>query len=327
MPSPHPDTATVTSLVEDAITAPSMHNAQPWKFHHRSGTRTIELHGDRERTMPRTDPEGRALHLGCGAALFNLRVGAAKAGFEPVTRLLPSPGDPWHLADVELREAALPDDEMRSMYPALRRRHTSRFPFTDEEVPDAILDGLQAAALLEGARLLVPDAWHVDVLLGLVQDAEHYEADDPAAREETERWTSLPDEGSRPDGIPASAFGPRQSGASAPVRDFGGRRPDPDRVTARFERRPRIAILGTELDTPLDWLRAGQALQRVLLRATLDGVVTSMTSQPLEWPELRWTARDPVSAMGHVHMIMRLGYGPEGPATPRRPPREVLTIA
>ncbi|MFF0562000.1 nitroreductase, partial [Streptomyces sp. NPDC004266] len=33
----------VTSLVEDAVTAPSMHNAQPWKFVHRTGPGIIEL--------------------------------------------------------------------------------------------------------------------------------------------------------------------------------------------------------------------------------------------------------------------------------------------
>ncbi|WP_438295496.1 Acg family FMN-binding oxidoreductase [Streptomyces sp. HUAS TT7] len=322
------DTTSVISLVEDAVTAPSMHNAQPWKFLYRPGKHTIELHGDPTRAMPHSDPDGRSLRMGCAAALFNLRVSAAKAGWDPVTRLLPSADDPWYLADVELREPARPGDGMTALYPALRRRHTSRFPYTDEKIPTVVLDGLQAAALLEGAKLLVPDAWHTEVVLGLVHDSEHYEAEDPAVREETARWTDPGgvNDGPRTEGIPAYAFGPRQYGSSAPVRDFGSWRPELDRESAPFERHPRIAILGTSQDTPMDWLRAGQAMQRVLLQATLDGLVTSMTSQPLEWPELRWAVRDPSSAMGHVHMIIRLGYGPQGPATPRRPVREVLDI-
>lgn len=94
MLSPQLDAASVTALVEDAVTAPSMHNAQPWAFRYRPGTYTIELHGDPERAMTHSDPDGRALHLGCAAALFNLRVSAAKAGWEPVTELLPSPKIP-----------------------------------------------------------------------------------------------------------------------------------------------------------------------------------------------------------------------------------------
>ena len=102
MPSPPLDSTTVTALVEDATAAPSMHNAQPWKFRYLSSTGTMQLRADPERTMPKSDPTHRAVHLGCAAALFNLRVAAVHAGREPVTTLLPDPADPWLLAEVTL---------------------------------------------------------------------------------------------------------------------------------------------------------------------------------------------------------------------------------
>lgn len=328
MSAPRLTTDAVVSLVEDAVTAPSMHNAQPWKFFFRSDTGTVEVHGDPERAMPHADPDLRALHLGCAAALFNLRVAAVHAGLEPVVRLLPDAGDPMYLAEVAVRELASAEHELAALHPAVRRRHTSRFPFTDEDVPGPLLDGLRSAALLEGAKLFVPDAWHTEAVLNLVHDAEYHEATDPATRAETARWTHTDTApgGPRDEGIPTYAFGPGQSGSSAPVRDFAGRRPVPGRESAVFEKHPHIALLGTPGDAPADWLRAGQAMQRVLLQATLDGLVASMTSQPLEWPELRWAVRDPIAPMGHVHMVIRLGYGPQGPATPRRPASAVLDI-
>lgn len=67
-------------------------------------------------------------------------------------------------------------------------------------------------------------------------------------------------------------------------------------------------------------------MERVLLQATLDGLATSLTSQALEWPELRWAARDPEPAMGIIQMVLRIGYGPAGRGTPRRPAGEVLDI-
>jgi hypothetical protein len=85
-------------------------------------------------------------------------------------------------------------------------------------------------------------------------------------------------------------------------------------------------LLGTTGDRPEDWLKAGQAMERVLLEATLDGLATSLTSHALEWPELRWAVRDPQSVVGFVHIVLRLGYGPSGPETPRRPVHEVLDI-
>ncbi|GGS89286.1 nitroreductase [Streptomyces tanashiensis] len=318
----------VTSLVEDAVTAPSMHNAQPWTFVFRTGAGVIELHGDPLRGMPRQDPDHRALHLGCGAALFGLRVGAAHRALKPVVRLLPTPDDPWHLADVRFDGPADTDGDLVEFHAALPRRHTSRFPFSEEEIPSEVIDGLRAAALLEGCRLAVPGAWHTDTVMDLVHASELFEAADEAVRAEIAAWTrtGAPGEGPDTEGIPSYAFGPRQYDVTSPVRDFGAPRQVPGRESARFEKRPQIALLGTVADTPEEWLKADQAMQRVLLQATLDGLVTSLMSQPLEWPELRSDARDPGSAMGFVHMVFRLGYGPQGRATPRRPVAEVLTF-
>ncbi|MCX5588966.1 nitroreductase family protein [Streptomyces erythrochromogenes] len=324
------DPDNVARLVGDAVTAPSMHNAQPWKFIFRRADDVIELRGDAERALTRTDPHHRALHLGCAAALFNLRVSAARHGLRARVRLLPDESQPWLLATAAIGPLALSDEdhELAALHPALRRRHTSRFPFSDEPVPDALLDGLRSAARWEGCRLTVAGDWHLETVLGLVRDAEHREDIDPLVRAETSAWTSpgRASSGARRDGVPAGAFGPRSSRGPSPVRDFGRDAPAADRGWAVFEQRPQLALLGTPTDTRVDWLRAGQALERVLLRATADGLATSMTSQPLEWPELRWTARDPLDAMGHVQMVLRLGYGPQGPETPRRPVADVLKI-
>ncbi|MER5208916.1 nitroreductase family protein [Streptomyces sp. NPDC002825] len=318
----------VTSLIEDAVTAPSMHNAQPWKFVARTGTGVIELHGDPLRGMPREDPDHRALHLGCGAALFGLRVAAAHRDLRPVVRLLPSADDPWHLADIRFEGPADADSDLGVLHAALARRHTSRFPFTEEPVPSEVIDGLCAASLLEGCRLVVPGAWHTDTVMDLVHASELFEAADETVRTEIAAWTGTGAAGRDPgtEGIPSYAFGPRQYDVTSPVRDFGAPRQVPGRTSARFEKRPQIALLGTAEDTPEEWLKAGQAMQRVLLQATLDGLATSLMSQPLEWPELRSDARDPGSTIGFVHMVIRLGYGPRGQATPRRPVSEVLAF-
>jgi hypothetical protein len=151
---------------------------------------------------------------------------------------------------------------------------------------------------------------------------------DAAASEELRQWTRT---GAEPaeaasDGVPEYAFGPRERSGRTPVRDFAGRRLVPGRAAATFENTPQLAILGTAGDRQRDWLLAGQAMERVLLQATLDGLATSLTSQALEWPELRWAARDPQSAMGFIQMVLRIGYGPAVPGTPRRPVHEILDI-
>lgn len=324
------DEKTVTMLVAEATAAPSMHNAQPWRFRHLSGDRVLQLRADPERAMPRSDPDNRALHIGCGAALFNLRVAAAHADLAPETTLLPEPDDPLLLAAVHLADppGSTRDEELARLHPAIRHRHTSRHPFAEKDIPDDVRATLQDAAAREGAVLLFPGAWHSETVLDLVRDAESRDTLDPDANVDLVRWTRLgPEADTAVDGVPEYAFGPRKRDGKAPARDFTGRRPVADRGTTTFEHTPHLALLSTPGDGRADWLCAGQALERVLLEATLLDLATSLTSHALEDRELRLLTRDPTSGTGQVQMVLRLGYGPRGPATPRRPVRDVLEIA
>ncbi len=313
------DEKTVTTLVAEATLAPSMHNAQPWRFRFLTGERLLLLHADLERAMPRSDPGDRALHIGCGAALLNMRVAAAHAGLAPEVRLLPEPQDPLLLAAVRLTEQTGRgrDDELARLHAAIRQRHTSRHPFAEKDLPEDVRTMLRDAAARESATLLFPGAWHAETVLDLIRDAESRDVMDADAREDLIRWTRLgPEADTAVDGVPEYAFGPRKRDGRAPVRDFAGRRPVADRGTTTFEYTPHLALLSTSGDGPADWLRAGQALERVLLEATLADLATSLTSHALETPELRLLVRDPGSGTGQVQMVLRIGYGPRGPATP-----------
>ncbi|MFE9646252.1 Acg family FMN-binding oxidoreductase [Streptomyces sp. NPDC006365] len=325
----HLDEKAVRGLVAEAAAAPSMHNAQPWRFRYLTGERVLMLRGDPERAMPHSDPDNRALHIGCGAALFNLRVAAAHADLVAQSRLLPEPGDPLALAAVQLSDDAegARDQDLARLHPAIRQRHTSRHPFAEKDVPEDVRATLRDAAEREGAVLLFPGPWHAETVFDLIRDAESRDTLEPDANEDLARWTRLgPEADTAVDGVPEYAFGPRKRNGRAPVRDFAGRRPVADRGTTTFEHTPRLALLSTPGDGPADWLRAGQALERVLLEATLVDLATSLTSHALEDRALRLLARDPGSGAGQVQMVLRLGYGPRGPATPRRPVRDVLEI-
>ncbi|MFF8925915.1 Acg family FMN-binding oxidoreductase [Streptomyces longwoodensis] len=324
------DAKTAATLVAEAVLAPSMHNAQPWRFRYVARDRALLLLADVDRAMTRSDPGNRALHIGCGAALLNLRVAAVQAGFTPVVRLLPDPAEPLLLASVQLSEARRPptdEEALARLHPVIRERHTSRHPFDEKDIPEDVRAALQRAAEQEGAELLFPGPWHVETVLGLVHDAESRDALNPEGMEDLHRWTRLgPEADIATDGVPEYAFGPRMRDGKAPLRDFAGRRPVADRGTTAFEKNPHLALLSTPADAPADWLRAGQALERVLLEATLTGLATSLTSHALESRDLRLLARDPMAGRGHVQMVLRLGYGPQGPATPRRPVRDVLEV-
>ncbi|MFE0457536.1 Acg family FMN-binding oxidoreductase [Streptomyces sp. NPDC058914] len=318
----------VTALVHAAAAAPSMHNAQPWLFRYFRRSRTFEIRADLERAMPHSDPDTRGLHIGCGAALLNLRVAVAHEGWSPETVLLPDPTDRTLVASVRLTGSATDEGELGALYPAIHRRHSSRYPFEEREIPAPVREALSAAARVEGAALTFPTSWHLREVLEMVQEAEARNITDLGSDQDLARWTRIeaPSVDTADDGVPHYAFGPRKRGGQAPMRDFAGPRRVAGRDAAAFERTPQLALLSTNHDHPQDWLRAGQAVERVLLLATLEGLSSSFATQPLQWTDLRWPLRDPVSGTGYTQMLLRLGYGPEGPGTPRRPVSDVLDI-
>ncbi|MBO1413356.1 nitroreductase family protein [Streptomyces sp. FH025] len=317
------DAATVEELVSAAAAAPSIHNSQPWRFRFRPDTSTLEVRADRSRAVPAADPQGRALHISVGAAVLNLRVAARHLGWAPEVRLLPDPAEPDLLAALRLDTPATAQAlGTERLYEAIWRRHSIRTPFADTPVPPAVLDELVEAAHAEDAALHLPDHAETARLLHLTAEAERRNVTDEAQRTESRGWIRTGEV--PPVGIPVGALGPQDAAGHLPMRDFSAIHAAEHRAPALFEREPRIAVLTTEHDTPADWLRAGLALEHVLLAATVHGVRASLLHQAMEWPYLRWEARDPHQRPGYVQILIRLGYGPEGAATPRLPVGEVL---
>jgi hypothetical protein len=85
-----------------------------------------------------------------------------------------------------------------------------------------------------------------------------------------------------------------------------------------------VKALTTAGDTPVDWLRAGQALHRLLLTAADGWVFASLHTQPLEVAPLRMAIRAQLLLPGAPQMLLQLGVARTAPVTPRRPIAELL---
>ncbi|MFF1681529.1 Acg family FMN-binding oxidoreductase [Streptomyces sp. NPDC058256] len=321
----HPRADHATShLVCAAITAPSLHNSQPWLF---TGRDTgLDLYADPTRRLPRTDPAGREMAISCGAALFNVRLAMRHLGFLPVVRPFPDPWNPAFLARVAWGPYAGPSADEELMHHAMRQRHTHRGPFRTAPLPQLLIDELREHARAECAELYTLGS-HAEVnrLAELVRDGEQAGRTDPGRVAELTHWTR-PSRSSRLDGVPFDDCPYHPDCTSLAGRDFLGlTRTMPTPPAVWPARTGLVALLSTSRDTRGDWLRAGQALQRVLLYAAAHRVGAAFHTQPLEVPHLRAQVRTTIVAGQFPQMILRLGFVGRGRQTPRRPAAEVLS--
>lgn len=276
----------VRAVLISATTAPSLYNSQPWRF--RCTSTAIELCADDAQRLPVADPEGRELRIACGAALLNLRVAIAGCGVHPVVRMLPDPYRTELLATVRPQGRRQVTPEELALLAAMPRRHTNRRPFTSVPVPPRVLSELRRAAKSEHAWLarIVPS--QVPLLRSLVRQAHAVQQKNPAYRAEWAAWMGTP--------------------------------PQPQDV----EPNPLVVAVGSFHDLPLAQVQAGQAMQRVLLTATAEGLIASFLSQVVEVPTVRRQLRGLVGGGLWPQVVLRLGYGALTSSTPRRPLAEVV---
>jgi nitroreductase len=275
----------------------------------------LQEHGldlrDADRRLSSVDPESRELIMSCGAALCNLRLAVRVAGHDLAIHPLPYPEDRSVLAAVEIVTGRVhpPTYTQQELYESIPRRHSDRWPYggagrgpvKGHPVPLSILAAMELAAARYEIRLRVLNRPEVRRWLREAESADSKLRGDGEYVAELSRWTHGGDSG-----LPAEAFGPGCAPHHGwrktypPVRNFRPSTPtvgpdDPGQIEEsaadpepdghdgeRFERLPQLMLLSTRHNQPLDWLRAGQALQHVLLTATRYGVSASFLTQPFE---------------------------------------------
>lgn len=323
--TPTPLDHAATHVVRAAVMAPSLHNSQPWLFSY-SGGRVL-LYADGARRLPLADAHGRQQVISCGAALFNLRLAMRYLGFQPMVRPFPDARMPALLVRVGWGAYARAAPAERLMHHAMRERHTHRGPFHAAPPPAPLVQALRQQARAEGAELCtMDDLTSRSRLAELVHEAERLRRLSPAYVCELRSWTRMGHD-SRDDGVLAAACDYHPDCTALAGRDFNGVTRHPETASPPEKWRTRtgiVALLTTPHDACPDWLRAGQALQRVLLYATGHKITAAFHTQPLEIADLRAQVRAVVPSGQYPQMLLRLGYTHDRVRTPRRPVTDVL---
>jgi hypothetical protein len=314
-------------VVGAAVWAPSVHNTQPWWF--TADGPEISLHADAGRQLTVADPGGREMMISCGAALFTARLALRSLGYIPQTRVLPDPAQPLLVARVRWQRRAAPTGFEQRLFDQVLRRRTHRGGFDPLPLAPELLAALQEGAAGDGARLrIVTGEGTRAALAAAVQTAERALRLDSAHVRELAGWVSPP--GSiRRDGIPHTAYParPERTCPHFPSRDFAhGRGWGLPAFSPRAAPRSAgvVCLLTTTGDRPVDWVNAGQALQRVLLTSAVGGVAAALHSQPLELAWLRASIRTQLGDGSYPQLLLRLGTVIQTAVSVRRQPSSVM---
>jgi nitroreductase len=300
----------LSAAVTVAGLAPSLHNTQPWRW--RIRPTALELWADRSRQLRASDPDGRLLTLSCGAALHHAQVTLAALSYQSLVLPHPDPTHPDHLARIGIAGRIPLTAATMRLYHAIGLRSTDRRPATAAPMDENALLAITLAVQTQGCYLQPLRRDQMIELASTVGHAQDTQRADEAWRAEMARWVG----GTRPDGtgIPDANIPSRRPQTTVPERDFGTfgtlAVDDDDHDQAAV-----YAILYSEMDEPVDRLRAGQALSAAWLTATNLGVAVMPLSAPIEIPATRQALRTQLAGLGYPQLVLRLGMADE-----RRPP-------
>lgn len=309
-------------LVSLATRAPSIHNTQPWAW--RIHPDHIDLYADESRRLEAADPMGRNLVISCGAALHHLRTAASASGLRPEVTRIPDSEEADLLARVRFTPAPRPRTAAADLQ-AIQDRCTDRRRFTSWPVPDERVRRLTQAVEDDGGDAValtdVADRFRVELMAA---QAHRVQQRDTAIVAEIQHWTDLSAfDGLAPDHLPARTV----TADTLPSRfDHGLLRDDEDH---ELETADGLIVLCGPDDTRSSWLRAGESLSALWLRAVQGRLSVVPLSQVLEVAETRDALQHQVLGDLAVPMLLvRVGWQAISRSqlerTPRRPLGDVL---
>ena len=310
-------------LIRYAILAPSGHNTQPWSF--RITPDGVQVFADTSRRLVIVDRDDRELLMSIGAAITNFRVAAANFGFDTTVAYETRSIETAPVATILVCETCAPDPELASLFPAIRKRHTNREPYDEQPLEPAALRAICDVVDTNPStlRLILPR--DKERVADCVETAEHTLMARPAYRAELADWVSHADE--RKDGLSAEALGmPRILSGAAPwlIRNFdaGDRQA---RREVELTRSASILIVVTSDADQISLVKAGEALELLLLTITRCGLQYSLLSAPVLVDESRENLRLLTGGTKEPQLLLRIGSATVAAhPTPRRPMETVI---
>ena len=321
---------TARSLIGAAILAPSYWNAQPWRFEVDPGELRLTL--DPSRTLPACDPDQRFTQMSLGAALENLLVAARAWSLQPAVQYLPwgapsRPGAPLVPARITWAPGDQPRD--RAHFESLSKRRSNPRHYDGRGITMQDRAQLLAQAPEDLNLHWMDDRTEMRRVASLVHDALLSRERDAAGQRERWRWIRMTEADARRsgDGVTPDRLclsGPLGWLAARSLRPGGhgfawGAGSVAHEAADAVRSSGALALLTSSRRQDSTFLLAGQAYERLALKATSLGLSQQPLSSPVETEAHRALLARRFGVTGEEPLLLvRFGHGHPPEALPRR---------
>lgn len=314
-------------ILRCAVRAPSSHNSQPWKFSVCSED-CIIISPDYSRTLPVVDSSNRELFISLGCALENLVQTAGAEGFSTNVELFPQGTD-------EIRIGLFPGSQVKSgIIERIEQRQTTRTPFFERQIETEKLEWLQSTETEPGISLrIIQSGTGKKFIRDQILEANGIQMKNVAYKKELVRWIRVnrKEEEVNLDGLTYRTLGFPAIPASFMTHWIFSFLLNPRNQKTSVDKLlnniPAYVMISSNEDNKTGWVRAGRFFERLALRATGMDLKLAHHNQPVEIPATRENLNRHFCPEGSwPELLLRLGYGPEVPQSPRRPLGEVVEV-
>lgn len=313
----------IRDMIRYATLAANSHNTQPWRFH--VGDGHIDIAPDFSRRTPAVDPDDHHLFVSLGCAAENLAIAGAAMGWPGEVLIAPNGnGARYAFASGSMKASPL--------HAAITERQSTRAEYDRRPIPVADFAHLERAAAMPGVHLaLLCRRIQIDKIRDLIVAANSVQMADFAFMRELKQWIRFNPRSAMlsGDGLFSAASGnpvlPSALGRLAFERFFNARI-ESDKYARQVDSSAGIAVFVGDREDKEHWIKVGQACQRFALTATNLGIKVAFVNQPVEVARFRQDLADLIgdASRRRPDIVLRFGYGPTLPFSPRRPVEAVL---
>lgn len=348
-PEPAPSSA-ADAVVHAARLAPSGGNTQPWTFALDSTGLDILLDPAQTSTL---DVAFRGSHVAIGAALFNARVAAARHGVLGAAQILPEGTDGPDAPVARLRFGSDAPGDLAGLYEAMVNRVSNRNLGRPDPLPAGVVTALEHAARAEGADVaVITERDRLGELAELMGESDRLRYLTPHLHREMMRELRWPGTDDLTWGLDvrtlelddsdlAKLAVARRADVMAVLadQDLGRALGEPTRD--RIDAASGLVVVTVDGSEPADYVRGGQAVERVWIEAERHGLAVQAMSpvfifavgdtdyeelSPRFATRLRRLHADFAVLTGTtdqaIALVMRIGYAPSISVRSRRLPAD-----